>query len=172
VFIYSSRGKWIFPPLLWNFPPTVAFTSFPAPDCWVVLLLLLASVFVYSSHGRWVFSLSCGVFLPLPLSQAFPLLVAGRATPLLPEPLRPGPACLFTVPGRIPLPPLWSSGCPTLFAMCLHCFYCLLLSFSFFPRLWTVCPGGFVDLAQGCLWEYCIPLSSLCPHLPKPSGCR
>jgi hypothetical protein len=35
VFIYSSRGKWAFSPLLWSFPPTAAFTSFPAPGCWV-----------------------------------------------------------------------------------------------------------------------------------------
>jgi hypothetical protein len=34
VFIYSSRGKWVFPPLLWSFPPTSTFTSFPAPGCW------------------------------------------------------------------------------------------------------------------------------------------
>jgi hypothetical protein len=34
VFIYSSRGKWVFPTLLWSFPPTAAFTSFPAPGCW------------------------------------------------------------------------------------------------------------------------------------------
>jgi hypothetical protein len=34
VFIYCSRGKWVFPPLLWRFPPTTAFTSFPAPACW------------------------------------------------------------------------------------------------------------------------------------------
>jgi hypothetical protein len=34
VFVYSSRGKWVFPPLLWSFPPTAAFTSFPALDCW------------------------------------------------------------------------------------------------------------------------------------------
>jgi hypothetical protein len=44
-----------------------------------MLLLLLASVFVYSSHGKWVFPLSCGVFLPPPLSHAFSLLVAGCA---------------------------------------------------------------------------------------------
>jgi hypothetical protein len=31
VFIYSSRGTWVFP--LCCFPPTT-FTSFPAPDCW------------------------------------------------------------------------------------------------------------------------------------------
>jgi hypothetical protein len=55
IFIYSSRGKWVFPPLLWSFPPTAAFTGFPTPDYWVVLLLLRAGVFVYSSHGRWVF---------------------------------------------------------------------------------------------------------------------
>jgi hypothetical protein len=34
VFVYSSRGKWAFPPLLWSFPPMATFTSFPAPDCW------------------------------------------------------------------------------------------------------------------------------------------
>jgi hypothetical protein len=34
MFIYSSHGKWVFPPLLWSFPPTATFTSFPAPDCW------------------------------------------------------------------------------------------------------------------------------------------
>jgi hypothetical protein len=34
LFIYSSCGKWVFPPLLWSFPPTDTFTSFPAPSCW------------------------------------------------------------------------------------------------------------------------------------------
>jgi hypothetical protein len=58
------------------------------------------------------------------------------------RPLRPGPACLVTVPGGIPLPPLWSSGCPTLFATCLYCSDCLLLSFSFFPGGGSVCPGA------------------------------
>jgi hypothetical protein len=87
------------------------------------------------------------------------------------HPLRPGPACLFTVPGGIPLHPLWFSGRPTLFAMCLYCSYCLLLSFSFSLGGGSVCPGGYADLAQGCLREYCLPLSSPCPCLPKPSGC-
>jgi hypothetical protein len=36
-----------------------------------------ACVFVYSSCGKWVFPLSCGVFLPLLLLQAFPLLITG-----------------------------------------------------------------------------------------------
>jgi hypothetical protein len=34
MFIYSSHGKWVFPPLLWSFPPTATFTSFPSPGCW------------------------------------------------------------------------------------------------------------------------------------------
>jgi hypothetical protein len=34
MFIYSSCGKWVFPPLLWSFPPSTTFTSFPAPSCW------------------------------------------------------------------------------------------------------------------------------------------
>jgi hypothetical protein len=32
MFIYSSHGKWS--PLLWSFPPTATFTSFPASGCW------------------------------------------------------------------------------------------------------------------------------------------
>jgi hypothetical protein len=35
-----------------------------------------------------------------------------------------------------------------------------------------VCPGGYADLSQGCLWEYRMLLSLPCPRLPKPSGRR
>jgi hypothetical protein len=34
MFVYSSRGKLVFPPLLWSFPPSATLTSFPAPGCW------------------------------------------------------------------------------------------------------------------------------------------
>jgi hypothetical protein len=34
VFIYSSHGRWVFSPLLWSFPPTTTFTSFPTSGCW------------------------------------------------------------------------------------------------------------------------------------------
>jgi hypothetical protein len=40
VFIYSSRGKWAFSPLLWSFPPTTTFTRLPTPGCWAVPPLL------------------------------------------------------------------------------------------------------------------------------------
>jgi hypothetical protein len=66
-------------PLLQAFP-------FPSTLGEVTLhLLSQAGVFIYSSHGKWVFPLSCGVFLPLPLLQAFLLLIAGRVLPLLPS---------------------------------------------------------------------------------------
>jgi hypothetical protein len=71
---------------------------------------------------------------------------------------------------------LQCSGCPALFATCLFCCYCLLFRFffSFFPGWVSICTGGYADLAQVCLWEYHVPLSSPCGlHLPKPSGhCR
>jgi hypothetical protein len=116
-----------------------------------------------------------GVFLPLPILQAFLLLIAWCVLLLLPSPawlvclqltwdvgVPPSPvefsslshfyklscswllgscghscflwlACLFTAPCGIPLTPLWCSGPPTLFAVCLFLFgYCLLFSFSFF----------------------------------------
>jgi hypothetical protein len=34
MFIYSSCGKWVFPPLLWSFPLSATLTSFPTPGCW------------------------------------------------------------------------------------------------------------------------------------------
>jgi hypothetical protein len=61
----------------------------------------------------------------------------------------------------LPLPPLWHSGCPALFATCLLLLLFIHFGFfSFFPGWGSVCPGGYADLAQGCLWEYRVPLSS------------
>jgi hypothetical protein len=168
VFIYSSQGKWVFPPLLWSFPPSPLSQAF---------LLLIAGWCCCSCWPGCLFTahvgcgsslLSCGVFLPPPLSQAFPLLVAGRTPPLPPEPLRPGPACLFTVLGRIPLPASSALSAPHHLCNASLLFLLLITQFLFFPRWRSVCPGGYAVLSQGCLWEYGIPLSS--PFLPKPSG--
>jgi hypothetical protein len=116
VFVYSSHGNWVFPPLLWSFPPTATFTSFSAPDYWVVLLLLPAALFIYSSHGKWVFPPLLGVFLPQPLSQAFPFLITGRAPLLLLAQL-----VYLQFREGFPSPNLWRSVCSTLFPMCLYC---------------------------------------------------
>jgi hypothetical protein len=99
--------------------------------------------------------LSCRVFLPPPLSQAFLLLVAGHMSPLPPEPVRPTRLVYLQSREGFPSPTVWHSVCPTLFPACLYCSYCLLLSFSFFPEWRSVCPGGCAALAQGFLWEYC-----------------
>jgi hypothetical protein len=63
----------------------------------------------------------------------------------------------------LPLPPLWRSGCPVLFGTCLFLLLFFIIQFVFslfFPWLGAVCPGGYADLAQGCLWEYRMLLSS------------
>jgi hypothetical protein len=114
------------------------------------------------------FPLSCGVFLPLPLLQAFPFLVAVcvcvcHCLCLL------QPACLFTVPWEIapPLPSVLRAPHP----LCYMSFFLVAYSvFFFFPWVGVSLSKGYIDLAQGCLWEYCMPLSS--PgglHLPKMS---
>jgi hypothetical protein len=149
------------PPLLQAFPLLIA-----GQCCCSCQLACLFTAHVGSGSSL----LSCGVFLPPPLSQAFLLLVAGHASQLPPSTLHPGPACLFTVPGRIPLPLFDAQGTPPSLLCIFFCYY-LLLSFSFFTGWGLVFPGGYADLAQGCLWEYCVPLNSPCGlHLPKPSG--
>jgi hypothetical protein len=35
VCLQFTHGKWVFPTLLWSFPPSATLTSFPAPGCWV-----------------------------------------------------------------------------------------------------------------------------------------
>jgi hypothetical protein len=102
-------------------------------------LLSQAGMFIYSSCGKYVFPLSCGVFLPPPLLQAFPLMVVGHVLLLLPS-LAQLPYLQFCE--VFPSPTLQGSGHPTLFPTCLYCSYCLLLSFCFFP--WVV-----VGLSRG-----------------------
>jgi hypothetical protein len=128
IFIYSSCGKWPFPLLLWSFPPTVTFTSFPTPR------LLVGCCYSWHLH----------------------------------------PACLFTVPWGIAPPLLFSTQGAPPFLLCVFfviVVYYSVCFFSFFPGWGSVCPGGYADLAQGCLWEYCMLLRS--PgglRLPKRSG--
>jgi hypothetical protein len=84
--------------------------------------------------------------------------------------LLPSPACL-----------LWGISSPPLFGFqdalpsLLRVFFVVIayysVFFSFLPGWGSVCPGGYGDLAQCCLWEYRVPLSSPCGLcLPKPSG--
>jgi hypothetical protein len=128
VFIYSSRGKWAFPLLLWSFPPTITFTSFPAPGCW-----------------------------------------AGAAT----APASPAGLFIYSSMGGCSSPPFSAQGThPFCYMSFLLLLFIIQFSFSFFPEWGSVCPGGYADLAQGCLWDYCVLLSSPCGLLlPKVLGC-
>jgi hypothetical protein len=55
MFVYSSHGKQVFPPLLWSFPPSTTLTSFPTPGAGRLPLLppspARPGLFIYSS-GR------------------------------------------------------------------------------------------------------------------------
>jgi hypothetical protein len=132
-------------------------------------LLSQASMFVNSSHGKWVIAPLLWSFPPSTTLTSFPAPGCWACTA----------ASALSSQARLVYIQFWegfpslhfgTQGTPPLFATCLYCSYCLLLSFSFFPRWGSVCPGAYADLAQGCLWKYCILLSSPCPHLPKPSG--
>jgi hypothetical protein len=121
---------------------------------------------LFTAHvGSGSFPRSCGVFLPLPLLQAFPLLIAGGSSPLL-----PGLFYLFTVLGGIPLPSSSALRAPHPLCYMSLLFLLLITQFLFFSGWGSVCPGGLADLSQGCLWNYWVPLSSPCLCLPKPSG--
>jgi hypothetical protein len=146
------------PPSPVSFPPTATFINFPAPDYWVVLLLLPATMFVHSSHGMWVFPPLLWSFPPSATLTRF--LIPG-CWACAPAPARASPAhpaCLFTVPGRSPFPQSSVLSASTLFPTCLYCSYCLLVSFSFFPRVVVslsrgLCcsgPGGSVGVLRYC----------------------
>jgi hypothetical protein len=78
--------------------------------------------------------LSCGVFLPPPLSQAFPLLVAG-CMPGSHWSLSSLPGLFFTVPGRIPFPQSSAHSAPHPLSCVSLLFLLLITQFLFFPRV-------------------------------------
>jgi hypothetical protein len=172
VFIYSSRGKRVFPPLLWSFPPTATFTSFPAPDCWVGLLLLLAAVFVYSSRGRWVFPPPLWSFPPSTTLRSFP---APGCWVHAPTPARGSPArCglfIYSSGKDSHLPLFGAQGAPP---SLLRVFIVLIAYYS--VSLISLGGGRSVQGAM-LFWprvaygSTVVPLSLPCLHLPKPSEC-
>jgi hypothetical protein len=83
------------------------------------------------------------------------------------------PAWLFTVLGGISSLPTAELRAPR--PLCYVSFLLLLLiirGFFLSSLGGSVCPGGYADLAQSCLWKYHIPLSSPCGlRLPQLSRC-
>jgi hypothetical protein len=112
-----------------------------------------ASLFIYSSHGKCPFPPLQWSFPPTATLQAFLLqgCWAGPATPAFSIWL-----VYLQFHEGLPLPPS---------ALSMLCVFVVVVVYSvyflFFPWVGSsVCPGGYTDLAQGCLWEYCMPLSS------------
>jgi hypothetical protein len=172
VCVYSSHGKWVFPPLLWSFPPTTTFTSFPTPDYWAVLLLLPAAVFVYSSRGKWVFP---SLLWSFPLSATLTSFPAPHcwALPCSHRSLSGPPGLFVYSSGKDSLSPIFSAQCaPPSFP---RVFIVLIAYYS--VSLFSSGGGRSVQKAM-LLWprlvcgSTVVPLSSPCPRLPKLSGCR
>jgi hypothetical protein len=107
------------PPLLWSFPPTTTFTSFPAPDCWVLLLLLPAAMFVYTSRGRWVFPPLLWSFPPSATLTNFPTPGCWEYTPTPAGASLARPSLFIYSSGKDSLPPSSAVNAPTFFPTCL-----------------------------------------------------
>jgi hypothetical protein len=173
VFIYSSCGRWVFPPLLCSSPPTATFTSFPATDYWAVLLLLPAAMLFTAHVGSGSSLLSCGVFLPPPLSPASPLLVAGCAPLLPPEALQPVLLVYLQFiysPGKGSLLLIFGAqGTPPSFLCVLFVLIAYYSVSLFFPP-----DGGQSVQGAVLLWPrlVCGGMAVPGPRLPKPSGRR
>jgi hypothetical protein len=125
---------------------------------WGVVLHLLLCHFPHNSHS---YKLS-------------PLQVAGQVQCLLSS---MAGLFIYILPEGLPLPhslefqEKWPLCYLSSFLNSAACFL-FSLFFLFFPPGWgSVCPGVYADLAQGCLWEYHMLLSTHGGlHLPKQSG--
>jgi hypothetical protein len=101
MFIYSSCGKCVFPPLLCSFPPTATFTSFPAPGCWVHAL---APTRASPGHPACLFT--------FPGRIPFPNLQRSVRPTLFPEFLY----CSYCLLVSFSFFPGWRSACPGCYA--------------------------------------------------------
>jgi hypothetical protein len=90
---------------------------------------------LFTAHvGSGSSPLSCGVFLPLQLSQAFLLLVAGRMPLLLPSLARPSLFIYSSI--RDSLPPLFSTQGTSPFLLCVFIVLIAYYSVSLFSPGW------------------------------------
>jgi hypothetical protein len=82
MFIYSSRGKWVFPPLLWSFPPSTTLPRFPSPCCWAHAPTLAGAsparpgLFIYSSRKDFPPPVFRAQGTPPSLPRVFIVLIA------------------------------------------------------------------------------------------------
>jgi hypothetical protein len=114
-------------------------------------LLSQACMFIYSSPGKWVFSPLLWSFLPCTTLTRFPAPGCWALAAAAPTFSSQSRLVYLQFYEGFPSPALWRSGCPNLFAMCLYCSYCLLLSFSFFSL-----GGGSVCAGDMPIWPWVV----------------
>jgi hypothetical protein len=156
------------PPLLWSFPPTATFTSFPASDCWVCAAAPASQCICLQLTWEVGLPPSPVEFSSLHHSHKLSHSWLLGAHPHF-CPLQPGPSCLFTVP-RIPLPLFGVQGAPP----SLQCVFIVLIAYYsvslfFLGGCWFV-QGAMLIWPRVVCGSTAVPLSSPCPCLPKPSG--
>jgi hypothetical protein len=82
MFVYSSPGRWVFPPLLWSFPPSTTLTSFPTPGCWAHTpapagaSLAQPGFFIYISRKNFLPPLFSAQCAPPSFPSVFIVLIA------------------------------------------------------------------------------------------------
>jgi hypothetical protein len=135
--------------------PLVQAFPFPSTLGEVTLhQLSQACMFIYSSLGSGSSPLSCGVFLPLPLLQAFPLLVAGHVLLLLPS---PAGLFIYSSMGDSPPPLFGTQGTPP---SLLHVFFVVIAYYSVFSLF---SPGGGQSVQGAMLiWPRVVRGSTAC----------
>jgi hypothetical protein len=69
MFVFSSHGKWVFPPLLWSFPPSATLKSFPIPGCWARV-----PAPARASPARWACLFTVPGRIPFPQSSVLSAL--------------------------------------------------------------------------------------------------
>jgi hypothetical protein len=92
-----------------------------------------ACVFVYSSCGKWVFTPLLWSFPPSATLTSFPAPGCWARTPTPTGASPAHPACLFTVPGRIPFPQSSALSVPHPLSCMSLLFLLLIIQFLFFP---------------------------------------
>jgi hypothetical protein len=126
-------------------------------------LLQLPSFLNYSLNGEWPSPISRGAFCTTATVISLPLSKhngGGGATPAFFGWL----VYLQFAWGSAPSPLSGAQGTPPsllgVFFFFQLFFIIQFVFFSFFPGWGSVCPGGYVDLSQGCPWVYHVLLSS------------
>jgi hypothetical protein len=154
----SAAAGFVYLEVYWTHVPFVFSSIQPYPPFAISVISL-----IYSSHGEVPLPPS-----PVELSSGQLLLQAFPSPRLLgcPATAAFSGGLIYNLHEGLPLPhsPELRAPCPLcyvsfFFQLLVYYSVCFFLFFVF-PGWGSVCPGGYANLVQGCLWEYHVPLCS------------